>query len=356
MTIDQVTLQRVNLELEEAWSGSQAEIETSVPDSATIDSLVAHQSGAQAPLIRPLVDPTKDYDVDVYWPDFCGLEAADCVTDPCQDLTAESAEVLKKSYKITQCIESKFAISETEFWKSWLSKDKFVAQSLNNVIAQLVSRLNMKALVFLHANSGLNKGGNYPVNGQGDTTIPSGDFATTDVFVNMLWDAQVSHIMNPFIIDGKNLWSLVLNTKLNAADAQGGNGNAQRANFFNLITFDPLGFAKVPDVTRSTFTISPTAYAFVTKNYIPNSAPVYDEAAKKWKYSIDLGRYGARIDVFMQRICEDGTRNLYKYVWLFKLHYDFLANPAGCPDGTGKQVTGIIEYVRSGYGGGVIGE
>lgn len=355
MTIDQVTLQTINLQIEEAWNESQATIETSVPDAAVIDRIVTEQRGAQAPLIQPLADPTKDYDVDVYWPDFCGLEAVDCTTDVCEDLTADQAEMKKVSYKIEQCIEDKFAVNEQDFWKSWLNKDKFIAQNINNKISNLVTRLNMKALVFFHAAAGLNKGGNYPVNGNGQYVVPSAEFATTDVFVNMLYDAQVSNVKAPFILDGKNLWALTLNSKLNAGNMDGA-GNANRANLFNMITFDPVGFAKVPDVSRSTFLIAPASYAFVTKNYIGNSVPVYDEAAGKWKWSIDLGRYGARVDVFMQRICVDGAKNLYKLVWLFKLHYDFLKNPVGCVDGDGKAVSGIIEYVRDGYGGGVIGE
>lgn len=355
MTIDQVVLQTVNLQVEEAWANSQAATETSVPDSATIDRMVAMQAGAQAPLVQVATDPSKDYDVSVYWPDFCGLEAVDCVTDVCDDLTADQAEVLKKDYKVEQCIEDKFAINEQDFWKSWLNKDNFIARNISNKISNLISRLNMKAIIFLQANAGLNLGGNYEANGSLQYVIPSADFASTDVLVNMVYDATISKLQNPFVIDGRNLWKLIFNAQLNGGNADGA-GDANRAALFNLVTFDPIGFAKVADAARSTFLISPAAYAFVTKNYIENAVPVYDEAAGKWKYSIELGRYGARVDVFMQRICIDGAKNLYKYVWLFKLHYDFFANPAGCDQGEGQAVTGIIEYTRDGYGGGVIGE
>lgn len=355
MTVDEVVLQTINLSVEEAWAGSQAEVETSIPQAVTVDTLVSKQAqGAMSSFIQFAESTDKDYDVSIYWPDFCGSEAQDCETDVCQDLTADQAELKKKDYVIGQCIEDKFAISETAFQKSWLNKDEFIVKNINNKIANLLTLLNKKALLFLHANAGLNNGGNYVANGSGQYVVPGIEFADTNVFAKMLYDATVSRITSPFIIDGNNLWALSFNAQMNAANANGA-GDANRASLFNMITFDPLGFAQVPDVTKSTFLISPYAYAFVSKNYIKNTVPIYDEAAGKWKYSIDLGRYGARIDVFFQRICENGAKNLYKYVWVFKLHYDFFANPAGCPDESGKAVSGIIEYTRSGYGGGIIG-
>lgn len=345
-------MQTINLDIAEAWANPQSERDVK-GSSETIDSLVAHQNGAQAPLLNYLQDPTKDYDVEVYWPDFCGQSAIDCESDPCQDLTADQAEVQKKPYKITQCIEDKFSINEADFFKSFINKDSFIQKNINQKINNLLFLLDIKALTFLHANAGLNKGGAFHANASGQYEVPGALFNSTNILAQFYYDAQVSQVLSPFIVDGSNLWGVWFQANMNAQNSNG-SGDFRRSTLFGDITFDPIGFAAVPEVTNSSFIISPSAYAFATKNYIPNEVPQYDEAAKKWKYSIDLGRYGARVDVFMQRICVDATKNLYKLVWLFKLHFDFLASPVGC-DVNGKSVTGIIEYTKNGYGGGVIG-
>jgi hypothetical protein len=352
--ISTVQLQKINLEIEQAWADSQAMIDNGALDVATLDTLVANQSGMLAPAVAVVTDPSKDYDLEVYWPDFCGQEATDCSTDPCTDFNFNQAEVQKKAYKIEQCIEDRFSVSEEDFWKSWLNKDGFIAKNINQKITNLLNRLNYKALVFLHANAGLNKGGQFTANGSGQYEVSGSLFGSTNVIIKMLYDAQVSRVPNPFILDGKNLWETVLNARLNQPNGEG-KGDANRANLFGNVTFDPLGFSKLADVANSTFLVSPAAYHFAHKNYIQDAVPVYDEASEAWKYSIELGRYGVRVDVFMKRVCENATKNLYKYNWLFKLHFDFFANPFGCADGNGDKVTGIIEYTNTDYGGQVIG-
>lgn len=352
--ISTVTLQKINLEVEEAWADSQAATDNAALDTATIDTLVARQQGMLAPASAVITDPSKDYDLEVYWPNFCDESAVDCTTDACTDFNFNQAGVEKKSYKIAQCIEDKFSINEQDFWKSWMNKDGFIAKNINQKITNMLNRLNYKALVFLHATAGLNKGGQFTANVSGQYEISGALFNSTNVITKMLYDAQVSRVLNPFILDGKNLWETVLNARLNQPNGEG-KGDANRAALFGNVIHDPMGFAKLGDVTNSTFLVSPTAYHFAHKNYIQNAVPVWDEASNKWKYSIELGRYGAKIDVFMQRVCVDANKDLYKYNWLFKLHYDFFANPFGCPDGEGKAVTGVIEYTNTDYGGAVIG-
>jgi len=353
--ISTVTLQKINLEIEEAWADSQAMIDNAALDTATLDTMVANQKGMLAPAISVVSDPSKNYDLEVYWPDFCGQAATDCATDPCTDLNFDQAEVEKKAYKIEQCIEDKFSVSEDDFFKSFLNKDGFIAKNINQKIANLLNRLNYKALVFLHANAGLNNGGQFTANGSGQYEVGGNAFAGTNIITKMLYDAQISRVLSPFILDGKNLWESVMNARLNNDNGEG-KGDANRTRLFGNITFDPLGFSKLADVANSTFLVSPSAYHFAHKNYIPNAVPVWDEASNKWKYSIELGRYGVKIDVFMQRVCENAAKNLYKYNWLFKLHYDFFANPFGCENGDGDKVTGIIEYTNTDYSGSVIGE
>jgi hypothetical protein len=341
-------LNAINLLIEEGWADSQQMIDSSALDSTTVDKMYTAQKGMLGSAMRVIEDPNKDYDLKIWWIDFCNESATDGGTDPCDTIDAAQAGVDSKPYKIESSIEDKFSMDEADFFGSFLDKGKFVAQNLNQKITNMVNRLNIKALAFLHGNAGLNKGGVYTANGSGQYEVDSAEFASTNVVTKMLFDAQMSRVLSPFIVDGKNLWSTVLNARLNSPNGEG-KGDAARAMLFGNVVNDPQGFAKVSDVGDSTFLVSPAAYHLAFKNYIPNSVPEYDAAADKWKYSIELGRYGARIDVFMQRVCINATKNHYKFVWLLKLHYDFFANPYGCPDpnNSNEKVTGIIEYTST---------
>lgn len=341
-TVDTVALNRVNLEIEEAWSGSQIQTETGFLETATLDALYDNQKNILAPAREKIVDPTKDHDVDVYWYDFCNTDVKDCSDDACGDLTGPQAPVNKKGYKITKCLDASFSMNEADFHKSFLNKDDYVKKNTNIILTSLVNKLNEKALIFLHANAGVLRSG-LTANASGQYEKPLSAFADSKILLDMLFDATVSKIASPFLLDGKNLWKTDMLAKLNAGNSDG-KGDAALVNLLGRIQHDPLGFSKLPDLAASTFLVSPGAYALETKNYIPNTVPTYDEAAHKWKYNIPLERYGAKVDVFMQRVCINAAKNLYKYVWLFKLHYDFFSNPFGCADANGKVVTGIAEY------------
>ncbi|MFT3704643.1 MAG: hypothetical protein QM802_19920 [Agriterribacter sp.] len=358
-------LQRINLLVQQAWTPNQRDIDQNAQDTTTIDTLLARQNSIGKMLVEEITDPNKDKDVRVWWNDFCGQEAEDCASGggydaSCGNLTGNPSQVDYKDYAVTQCLQKKFKIQQQTFKGSFMSIEQNLLDNSKQAIRQLLNALNKKAIIFLQANAGLNKGGQYPVNGSDQYQIPASVFAqeNTRVYTNILYDAAKSRISNPFVLDYGNLWHMNMNAKFDQGNAEG-KGNAIRAILFNVIE-DIQGGAQVPAAANSTFVVAPYAYAFVNKSYyrkrevlnnivsFSGSTPVYDEASGKWKWYITIPGYDITVDVLMQRVCVDAKKDIYEWYFQYTLWYDFLLNPSGCDNGSGDAVNGIIEYVKTG--------
>lgn len=344
--VNTALLTKVLLETERAWGPNQADIENKDVQAKTFDALITNQLPKEAGFIAKITDPEKDYDVKVYWPDFCGKTAQDCATDVCGDLGGTMADVKEKAYKIESCIEDGFAIEENKLKDSLIVKDQFIIQQSNAAIKRLIEKLNTKAIAFAHANIGYNAGGQFDFTlGTFVSEVPNNEY-NTELMPKLMYDMMMNRMSNAFVIDGGKLFLPFMNAKLDGANADG-KGDAARASLFNA-TFDPFGFAAA-GLSDRTFAITPYSYAFLTKNYVQSRVPVLDEALGSrglYKYSFPLPGYGIMVDAFMQRVCVDGAKQRYTIKWLYKIHYDFVLNPTGCDQGGGNIVTGIVEYKK----------
>lgn len=344
--VDTALLAKVILDTEASWSPNQASIETADIQAKTLEALVANQIPKEQGFIQKITDPEKDHDVKVYWPDFCGLEAADTDTNVCNAISRTMAEVNEKAYTIGSIIEDGFAIEEDKLATSAIDKAKFIKQSSDAAIKRIIERLSTKGVAFLNGNSGYNNGGGnsgYSF-ANGATEVPTNDY-NVSLMPKIMYDMIVNRVPNAFLIDGGSLYLPYTNARLNAANGEG-KGDANRAQLFPA-EFDILGFGKAA-LSDRTFVVAPYSYALVTKNYVPNAAPVFDEqlgATGMMKYQMRIPRYGIVLDVFMERACVNGTKQRYKINWLYKLHYDYLVNPAGCTV-SGNTVTGIWQYKK----------
>jgi hypothetical protein len=338
-------LQKVNLQTEEAWSENQRMIENEA-ETESLSAAIRKQNSLGSNFIQKLTDPKKDYtDVRVLWVDFCGEEAADCDSDNyCDGITGNVAGIDYKDYNLTQCIKDSFKVDESTFAGSFSDLQSFIVQNQNQKIRNLLTRLNMKYILFLHANSGFNRGTNYTFNVSHQTEIPTANF-TTDLITDLIIDAKISKVQRPFIVDGRNLLKVFTDATFDAGNLDGKGADARRR-YFDY-TVDPAGFARAgASVVPSTFMVTPYAYAFVNKNYYESSVPAFDADLGMEKYFIRIPAFGITIDVLHQRSCVDAKKNRFAHVFNYTLHYDFLTNPFGCADGDGKIVTGILEYKK----------
>ncbi|MGN6491156.1 MAG: hypothetical protein ACTHLE_04110 [Agriterribacter sp.] len=354
-------LQDINLDIENAWSTNQRQIDQWAKTTDTLDVLLAKQKSVGSRVTEILENPNKDETHKIWWNDFCGEEAEACgVDNGCGDLTADESELDSQEYAVTQCLQKRFAVSETTFAGSFRDLEQYVTDNLNQVVLQLVNGLNKSAIQFLQANAGVSRGNKFGgINGANQYIIPSEwiENENTKLYTKMLFEAQRSRILNPFIIDMGNLWEMNTNAAFDGANGEG-KGNAARARAFN-INYDIFGGGQVPEAAGSTFIVAPYAYAFINKSWyrkretptqghvsFTGKTPVYDPTLEKWKYYIEIPAYGIYLDVLKQRVCENGKKDRYKHIWQFTLNYDWLLNPTGCPDDNGDAVTGIVEFAN----------
>lgn len=338
-------LQKINLMTAQAWTPNQNEVETTQINAASLEKQISVQKQLGASFVKGVKDPKKDYDVEVFWTDFCNNTVQDCDNDNyCGDLDADEAEVQSEDYKIQQCLVDKFAVSETTFAGSFMDLEQFILDNQNSKIRNLINKANQKFLLFLHANAGYNRGGYFTYNGENQSELPADQVENLKIITRMILDGQMSNMPDTYMISGyPELIATYMEANFDQAN-DNGKGMAARAGFFPF-TPDLLSFANTPAVQNSTFLLTPYAVAAVNKNYYGSTVPTYDADLKKYKYYIPLTRFGWYIDVLHQRICENAKKDRWKHVFQYTLHYDFFLNPKGCADGEGRQVTGILEYV-----------
>lgn len=336
-------LQRINLMTEESWPVNQRQIENTVEADSLITQ-IRKQNALGANFIRKITDSKKDQpDVRVLWIDFCNEVAEDCDNDNyCDGIDADEAGIDYKDYNIAQCVMDGFKANEDTFAGSEMDFQDYVLKNQNQKIANLMNILNKKYILFLHANAGFNRGTDRTFNVSNQTEVTTADYGNTDLITDMIIDAKMSKIINPFMLDGKNLLKTFLNADFDALNAEG-KGDKARMGVFDY-TGDPFGFANA-GLPNSTFMVTPYAAAFVNKNYYDNNAPEYDSDVKMWKYRINIPLLGAYIDVLHQRTCVNLKKNRFAHVWKYTLHYDFLLNPNGCTI-DGEIVSGILEYTK----------
>jgi hypothetical protein len=342
---DPVKLSKIVLEIEDAWSNSQIMNELSAMDIETFRIMMERSNAAKAVLTNPVEDPQKDYDVEVMWPDFCEWDAVDCAQDICANLTGAQKGFDTKPYTITQCIEDSFEVSQTQLAKTSLSEEAYIAMMSRRVIKNILERLNQKFIVFLTANIGYNVGGDTPGAEHtynaltGYTEVAAEDW-NPDLMIDLRLDAQLSRIAAPFIMDGRSLYKQRMKAQL---ENNNDDSNERKLNLFDIES-DPVGFAKAGIIDK-TFVVSPAAYAFVTKNYVNNATPEWNQALGKYQFNLNLGAFGLKLDAYQQTVCEDSNTGRVKHVFLYRLRFDILPNPNGC-DQDGEVVTGIIGYQK----------
>lgn len=344
--VDTALLAKVNLDSQLAFSNSQMAIETLKKDTKTIDMLVAKQQALGSDFITPLVDPTKKHDVTVRFVDFCSDTATDVASDPCADFDADMANVIEKPYAITSQVQASFGIEEDKLKTSRITVEEMLTKHQVNALNDIIRKLNTKSVLFLDANIGYNAGA--AANGwtfaNSITEVPSGQYDMS-LIPSLMQDMLYNRVPDSFLLDGGRLFKPYTNAKLEMGNAEG-KGNAAKANVFDM-EVDIHGFVAA-GLPNTTYSVAPYSYAFLTKNYYKNSMPEFIPSLFNnkggWAYSITLEKYGIPVDVFYTKVCVNATENKYKWVFLYKCHYEFVASPAGCDLGGGNIVTGINRY------------
>lgn len=326
MPITVADLTPIVLELDSAWMNSQAGVSAYKPQAPTVLAMLAKQQiGATRNLIQPLIDNVKDNQVKVVWYDFCGQEAQDCEEGNTCTLTGTALNATSKTYEIDKCLKHSFKVNEQDYAKTSLSVQGAISAGIQNSLKVILESLNEKAIAVLEASA-----------------FDGGTVETTDIkgIVELIKQAQLNGIENPFGIDGGNFYSsyFIADAGRNNAD---GKGDANIASMLQMY-FDMLGFSKM-GVSNATYLMSPYSYAILNKTYAKSGTPTLQRDGKTIQYYWEIPGTGLMVDITIQNNCVDVVTDRYETVVQTTLHYEIAINPEGCENENDEVNKGIMK-------------
>lgn len=328
------------LTAEQVWADSQSQTEMYAAEAETVKALVAQQKG-RTDILTKLEDPAlEDDQVKIVWMDFCTDSEPDDCGDVC-DFEGEEPILDSKTYSLTACKELTFSLDENNLLRNKYTFEEASAKGLMNIMRQFDEYLNKQGLLFLSANAGYNKNQDTGTWVPNTMYIPAADY-NQDLMVDMVVDAKINKLTNPFLIDSGALYKSFLNAEYNSGNLDG-KGDLVKSKLFPAY-FDMFGFA-ASEITDTSFLVTPYAYAFANRHYNPTSPYNFKaQGVDQIRYSIESKNIpGVMYDVFHIKECS-GMRA--KHTWKVQVRWAYLLNPEGCDDGAGNKVSGILSYTK----------
>lgn len=344
-------LGRVEARLNSIFKGERYNKQTNAPYDA-VKALLERQTASFDPIMvnkecrGAKVTFLKDCDEAV-------LNTTDNAITDCV-ITGKRVESVSVNYDINDDIYDGITVYDDECDNNQIKREEKVAFGLAKLFSKFRGAVEAKGIAFLDANATDFGAGpvDYGTIGA-DTTELEWAAAewTSSIIGELTWMADQHGVENPFIIDGGNLWleDWMNKYKTNGCcviDSLGGNGP------IDLV----YGTKTVRNTTgkSSAFLIDPDSYAFWTKNFYQNTAPLWMQDAQNtyvWKMPVPGLFYsnGGSItpvyaDIERQRQCEvSGSVMRWKTVWRAKLNFAFVLGPDICATGE----TGIIHAVQT---------
>lgn len=339
-------LLQIRMKAEQMWS-----------DSAYEASLTPHAEAAVAVLnnqtarFTPLQDRNKDHKIGVTWVDVCGVEVDDCVSN-C-DLEEPELETKIEEYEPDTCKKVGFSIDAEKLRTNDYGIDELTGRGFASRIRALDEFWATQTLAKLKEFAGYNA---YPAPFTYDPTdrtteVPAANY-NVKIVANMLQQAMLNHMGNPYFIDNGTLYLEWMNAQLDAGNAEG-KGNQNRINQLRMY-FDQFNFAKA-GLDEDTFMVAPSAIAFQTKNRNPDAPTVMGGKIQQTLFTVpSISLPGVRYDAYYTLDCKtvEGKAH-YMHTWRFETNGGIWLNPNGCPvtltvEGEPVEVTptGILSYTQ----------
>jgi hypothetical protein len=281
------------------------------------------------------IESGKNQELRVEWLTKCSITVGAC-SDDC-DIDGEDADPTCKDYEIGCLYETEFKTPLRHYRDRTVEMQQSIAfQKLAHMKA-LDERLTQYIIAGLDAAVGENlfTGGVGTVAGH-STTIASQywDDAIWGYFDQV---RRLNKFRNPYLITGNNLYQLLFNRPLEAANAQGGAANVRKINTLRVYQ-DP---ENIEDHAAShTFLVHKTAVAFLNKAWNKiNPINAQPMAGVYWQWAEESKNIpGVFYDFTMKETCSgDEFYQAYK----IKLHGLFATNPYPCDEDN----TGVLEFV-----------
>jgi hypothetical protein len=280
------------------------------------------------------IERAKNNELRVEWLTKCDIEVGEC-SDDC-DISGEDADPQCKDYEIECLYETEFKVRLRAYRDRTIEMQQAIAfQKLAHMTA-LDERLTQYVIAGLTAAVGTNLFTQGVGNVVGTTTYIAPQYWDDAIWGYFDQVKRLNKFRNPYLITGNNLYQLLFNRPLEAANAQGGAANVRKINTLRVYQ-DPENIED--HASGDSFLIHKTAVALLNKawNKInPINAEV--KAGQYWEWSEESKNIpGIFYDFTMKETC---VGNEFYQAMKIKLHGLFAVNPFPCDDDN----TGVLLF------------
>lgn len=290
--------------------------------------------------VEYLEDPKKEREARIYWSKFCNTTTITATPNFCT-FTGAEADAACDDYAITLEVSKAFTIDEANYVTSNLNVPEVFADNMLKTMKHLDEKVAQMLLAKLATFASANQ---YQQSGVG-CSDETGDWATTfinpihwtpKVFAYFLKVAKMNHFSSPFLLDGENLFDIIVESQLNEGNS---NGKGAAAAIRLMKTYSDL-FNMTSVAPGKTYMIERGTVAFANKSLWKGasaSSPIKRGDHIGFKYSEPSKNIpGLLYDVYTKTSCSDQYE---KVDVLVHTRFDLLNGASGC-DGQ----TGVLEF------------
>jgi hypothetical protein len=321
--------------------------QTMFADSARNADYVAEVKSANALIenstanVTYLEDPKKEREVRIYWTKFCNETVSTATPDFCT-FTGNEADAACKDYAIELEVSKAFTLDEAQYVNNNLNVQEVYADNMLKTMKALDQKVAQMMLAKIATFTSANLYQSTKGAGCSDET---GDFITTfippvrwtpSIYAYFLKVAQYNHFASPFLLDGENLFDLIVAAGLNEGN---GEGKGAAAAVKLMKTYSDL-FNMVSVAPSKTYMVERGTVAFANKALWKGSsaqAPIKRGDHIGFKYSeASKNIPGLIYDIYTRTECSGPYEKVHVNV---TTRFDVLNGAEGC-----NGATGVLEF------------
>lgn len=302
-----------------------------ITDTITAQAVLEQQQG----MVRmPSITGTKNKELSIEWLTKCSVETDEC-TDDCT-IDGEDATPECQTYELECLQETRFKVAERVYRDRTIEKIEAVAFNMLRHMKSMDEWISQFIITGLLTNAGVNV-----FTGGIGNVVGTATFIAPQYWDDAFWGyldqvKRMNKFRQAYGITGNNLYQLLFNRPLEAANAQGGAANIRKIGTTKMYQ-DPENIETY--AAGQTFLIHRGSVAFLSKAWNPENAANAREPVPGLFLWSEPSRNlpGVSYDLFMQQTC---VGNEFYEAYKIQLNGLFVMNPFPCDETN----TGILVF------------
>lgn len=318
-------LLNLRVKAENAWRDGKTAVQYKV--NAEAAKAVLENQTARVDLLAGRSN--KDDVVEISFINTCGIVAEDCESNCTID--EPELDTGKQEYEVDTCKKTGFSIDEEKIRTNDYELEELHSAGHAASLKALDEFWAQQVLAKLLAERGYNAYPDPYTQADQITTVPAAGYTLNQLTANLILQAQMNNINNPYFIERGLLAGEFLNAQFNAGNLDG-KGDAARAEFLRMY-FDMLNFGKAGITTADLFMVDSSAVALATKNRYDATPVLAGGKIQQTRYSVASQTLpGVRYDVIYSLECKTVNGKSHDmHSWRYETNGLIAVNPALCP-------------------------